>query len=183
MLGAGPFVILFVMVGAYTCTKWLLGDPLAPFASVAATHKPEAHKTHTPKPQPPAYNLAGYRSAITGPEEKAFAASLWKLRADIKRPDYTAAVNDAPRLMATANAWLSLLRQTNPPPSYGPAKLAYMQAAIVARRAGQATRQALQTADLAGLQRGADQAARARYLLTHAPSSMPTDAPIGSLDV
>jgi len=97
--------------------------------------------------------------ASSGDHTQAFVSALWKLREDIKRPDYTAAVSDAPRLVAAANSWLSLLRQTNPPPSYGPAKLAYVQGAMVARKAARTTMQALQAGDFTLLQRGADQAA------------------------
>jgi hypothetical protein len=161
-----PILAFLSCVGANTVVHWWIKD--RPAAQTAATGKPTPHK-----PAGPRYNLAGYHSAITGPEEQAFASALWKLRADIRRPDYTAAATDAPRLMAAAGSWLSLLRPTNPPPSYGPQKLTYLQAAAMARRAGGTIQQALNTENLQLLQRGADQAARARFLLSHAAAQAP----------
>jgi hypothetical protein len=170
LIGLGLAVAFLVAVGAYTVTTHVFKDAPSAQAQTAATSKPKPHKS---KPAGPRYNLAGYRSAITGPEEQAFASALWKLRADIHRPDYAEAASDAPRLIAAANSWLSLLRQTNPPPTYGPAKLAYVQGAMVARKAAQTTVQALQAGDFTLLQRGADQAARARWLHSHASAGGP----------
>jgi hypothetical protein len=165
-----PVITFLTCVGANTVTHWWIGDTPSAHASTVASHKPKPLKS---KPAAPRYNLPGYQSAVSGPVEKAFASALWALRADIRAPNYSAASTDAPRLVAAANSWLSLLRPTNPPPSYGPAKLAYVQGATIARKAGQTTLQALQTGDLTLLQRGADQAARARWLLTHASAQGP----------
>lgn len=166
VLAVGTPVIAFLScVGANTVAHWFIHDAPAAHAETTATHKPKPHKS---KPAAPRYNLPGYRSAISGPVEKAFASALWAVRADIKRPDYSAASTDAPRLIAAANSWLSLLRPTNPPPSYGPTKLTYMRSAILARKAGQTTQQALNAGNLTLLQKGADQAARAQWLLSHA---------------
>jgi hypothetical protein len=165
-----PLLAFLSCVGANTVVNWWLVDAPTVHASATATHKAKAHKT---APAAPAYDLPGYRSAISGQVEKAFASALWAVRADIKRPDYSAASTDAPRLVAAANSWLSLLRPTNPPPSVGPQKLTYMQAATLARKAGETTQRALNGGDLALLQRGADQAKRAQWLLSHASASGP----------
>jgi hypothetical protein len=165
-----PIVAALTCIGANTVAHWWIGNTPTAAASTAATHEPTPHKS---TPAAPRYNLPGYQSAIDGPVEKAFASALWAVRQDIHKPDYVAASTDAPRLVAAANSWLSLLRQTNPPPSYGPQKLSYEQAAIEARQAGEAIQQALAAGDLTGLQRGADQAARARWLLSHATAQAP----------
>jgi hypothetical protein len=138
-----PAIGFFTAVGADTFAHHFIDA--TPAAHASTTASPGGHKTkpHKTAPAAPRYNLPGYQSAISGPVEHAFASALWAVRADIKRPDYTAASTDAPRLIAAANSWLSLLRPTNPPPSYGPQKLTYIQAATMARKAGQTTRQAL----------------------------------------
>ena len=165
-----PIIAFLSCVGANTVAHWWIGNPPAVRASATADHKPKPPKSN---PVPPRYNLPGYQSAVSGPVEKAFTSALRALRADIKAPDYSAASTDAPRLVAAANSWLSLLRPTNPPPSYGPTKLTYMQAATMARKAGQTIQQALNAGNLSELQRGADQAARARWLLSHAAKQGP----------
>jgi hypothetical protein len=170
---AAPVLLWLFGLGAYTQAQWLKGSHVAQASTTAsptASHSPTPHAT---SPAPPRYNLAGYQSAASGPVERAFASALWAVRSDIRKPDYKVAVTDAPRLMAAASSWLSLLRQTNPPPSYGPQKLTYLQAAAMARRAGGTIQQALNTGNLQLLQRGADQAARARWLLTHATAQGP----------
>jgi len=96
-----PVVALLSSVGANTVAHWYINAAPSAQAQTAATGKPKPHKT---TPSAPRYNLAGYRSAITGPEEQAFASALWKLRADIRRPDYTSAATDAPRLIAAADS-------------------------------------------------------------------------------
>jgi hypothetical protein len=174
-----PLIALLAAIGAYTSTKFVFRDPPA---------RPSASPSHTPsspKPLTPTYDLAGYRSAIGGPEEQAFASALSRLRYDLTHPDFMAAAGDAPRLIAAANAWLSLLDQTNPPPAYRPGKLAYMQAATVGLRAGDTTEQGLRSANLAQLQKGANQAARGNRLLSLAlanatPAPTPAATPIGS---
>jgi hypothetical protein len=172
ILGA-PVLLWLLGLGAYTQAQWLKGSTVAQ-ASTTASHEASHSPTpHASQPAPPRYNLPGYQSAVSGPVERAFAGALWAVRADIRKPDYQAAVTDAPRLMAAASSWLSLLRQTNPPPSWGPQKLTYEQAATLARKAGQTTQQALSSGDLAGLQRGADQAKRAQWLLSHATAQGP----------
>lgn len=155
------------------CSHSFVTDGRAAKATAMATHKPKA--SARPTPTSPAYNLAGYHSAVNGPEAQAFVSSLRKLRADIRAPDYTATAADAPRLTIAASNWLVLLEQTNPPPSYGPAKLAYMDAATMARQAAGTIQQGLGSADLTALQRGADQLARARLLLhkANAPPASP----------
>ena len=176
-----PVIAFFSAIGAYTSTNFVFRDP--------PVHTPAApsRTPHSPGPSAPAYDLAGYRSAIGGPEEQAFASALSRLRYDLTHPDFMAAAGDAPRLIAAANAWLSLLDQTNPPPAYRPGKLAYMQAATVGLRAGGTTEQGLRSANLAELQKGANQAARGKRLLslalanaTPTPTPTPTATPIGS---
>jgi hypothetical protein len=175
-----PVIAFFAAIGAYTSTKFVFRDPPGQLPA-APSHTP-----HSPRPSTPAYSLAGYRSAIGGPEEQAFASALSRLRYDLTHPDFIAAAGDAPRLIAAASAWLSLLGQTNPPPAYRPGKLAYMQAATVGLRAGETTEQGLRSANLAQLQKGANQAARGKRLLSlalaNATPAPPTPAatPIGS---
>jgi len=174
-----PAIAFFTAIGAYTSTKFVVRDPPAR-PSAAPSHTP-----HSPKPSTPTYDLAGYRSAIGGPEEQAFASALSRLRYDLTHPDFIAAAGDAPGLIAAANAWLSLLDQTNPPPVYRPGKLAYMQAATVGLRAGETTEQGLRSANLAQLQKGANQAAKGKRLLSLAlanatPAPTPAATPIGS---
>jgi hypothetical protein len=174
-----PAIAFFTTVGAYASTTFVFRDPPAqPSAAPSPT-------PHSAPPATPAYDLAGYRSAIGGSEEQAFASALSRLRYDLTHPDFMAAAGDAPRLIAAASAWLSLLDQTNPPPAYRPGKLAYMQAATVGLRAGQTTEQGLGSANLAQLQKGANQAARGKRLLSLAlanATAAPTPAvtPIGS---
>lgn len=174
-----PVIAFFAAVGAYTSTTFVFRDPPAQ-ASAAPSRQP-----HSPRPPAPAYDLAGYESATGGPAEQAFAAALSRLRYDLTHPDFIAAAGDAPKLIAAANAWLSLLGQTNPPPAYRPGKLAYIQAATVGLRAGETTEQGLRSANLAGLQKGANQAARGKRLLSLAlagatPAPTPAATPIGS---
>jgi hypothetical protein len=174
-----PVIAFFAAVGAYTSTTFVFRDP--PARPLAAP----SHTPHSPTPSTPAYDLAGYRSAIGGPEEQAFASALSRLRYDLTHPDFMAAAGDAPSLIAAANAWLSLLDQTNPPPAYRPGKLAYMQAATVGLRAGETTELGLRSANLAQLQKGANQAARGKRLLSLAlanATTAPTPAamPVGS---
>lgn len=174
-----PVIAFFAAIGAYTSTKFVFGDPPA---QVPAT---PSHKPHSPRPSAPTYDLAGYQAAIGGPAEQAFASALSLLRYDLTHPDFIAAAGDAPRLIAAANVWLSLLGQTNPPPAYRPGKLAYIQAATVGLRAGETTEQGLRSANLAQLQKGANQAARGKRLLSLAlasatPAPTPATAPIGS---
>jgi hypothetical protein len=174
-----PVIAFFTAIGAYTSTKFVFRDP-PPRLPAALSHTP-----HSPRPSTPTYDLADYRSAIDGPEEQAFASALSRLRYDLTHPDFMAAAGDAPKLIAAANAWLSLLDQTNPPPAYHPGKLAYMQAATVGLRAGETTEQGLRSANLAQLQKGANQAARGKRLLSLAladatPAPTPAATPIGS---
>jgi hypothetical protein len=173
-----PVIAFFTAIGAYTSTKFVFHDPPARLPT-APSHTP-----HSLRPSTPTYDLAGYRSAIGGPEEQAFASALSRLRYDLTHPDFMAAADDAPKLIAAANAWLSLLDQTNPPPAYHPGKLAYMQAATVGLRAGETTEQGLRSANLAQLQKGANQAARGKRLLSLAladatPAPTPAATPIG----
>src|SRR5262245_28623257 len=116
-----PVIAFFAAIGAYTSTKFVFRDPPAQLSAAPP------HTQHSPRPSTPTYDLAGYRSAIGGPEEQAFASALSRLRYDLTHPDFMAATGDAPKLIAAANGWLSLLDQTNPPPAYRPGKLAYMQ--------------------------------------------------------
>jgi hypothetical protein len=174
-----PVIAFCAAIGAYTSTTFVFRDPPARLPA-APSHTP-----HSPTPSAPAYDLAGYRSAIGGPEEQAFASALSRLRYDLTHPDFMAAAGDAPRLIAAASAWLSLLDQTNPPPAYRPGKLAYMQTATVGLRAGETTEQGLRSANLAQLQKGANQAARGKRLLSLAlanatPAPTPAATPIGS---
>jgi hypothetical protein len=163
-----PVIAFLSCVGANTVVNWWLVDAPAAQASATATQKAKADK-----PKAPAYNLPGFRSAITGTEKQALASALWAVRSDIRRPDYPAALTDTPRLITAANEFLSLVRSTNPPPSYGPEKLGYIQAGLAARKAGTEALEALQTANLGLLQKAADEAARARWLLSHASASAP----------
>jgi hypothetical protein len=178
-----PVIAFFAAVGAYTSTKFVFRDPPA-HMQAAMSRTP-----HSLRPSAPAYDLAGYRSAVGGPEEQAFASAISRLRYDLTHPDFMAAAGDAPRLIAAASAWLSILDQTNPPPAYRPGKLAYMQAATVGLRAGETTEQGLRSANLAQLQKGANQAARGKRLLSLAlanatpaptPAATPATTAMGS---
>lgn len=96
VLAIGVPVIAFLScVGGNMVAHWALSNP--PAAKAAATHKLTPHKS---KPAPPKYDFARYQSAITGPEENAFAPALWKLRTEIGKANYAAAVDDAPKLVA-----------------------------------------------------------------------------------
>jgi hypothetical protein len=167
MIVGVPVIAFLSCLGANDVAHWAIDAPAA-HASTTAIHKPKPHK-----PKPPAYDLAGYQSAVDGSQAQAFKSALGKLRADIAHADYASAVTDAPNLVNASDAWLALLAKTNPPPSYRPAKLAYVLAATVGRRAGNTTLQGVQTVNLALLQRGAVIAAHARYLLTHATGQGP----------
>jgi hypothetical protein len=166
-----PLVAFLSAVGANTVSHWWLVDALPAHTSATASASPNVKKTKAP--EPPRYDLAGFRSATTGPAERAFASALYALRADVKKPDYPAALTDSPRLTSAASEFLALVKAANPPPSYGPAKLGYIQAALAARKAGTEALEALQTANLGLLQKAAGDAARAQRLLIRAPSSEP----------
>jgi hypothetical protein len=171
-----PWLILFTAVGAYTCTKWAFRDPPAVVNLAGATPTP----AHT---QPPQYDLPAYEAVIGGSAEKTYADALWGLRADIKGPDRAAARIDAPRLTNAASTLLALIQQTNPPPAYATEKAAYLRAVNLGLKAGETIQQALSTGSLTLWQRGANQATRARALLTKATATAtptPTDTPIGS---
>jgi len=165
-----PVIAFLSCVGANSVAHWWIGDTSAAHASAVASHEPAPHKSKPPKP---AYDLAGYQSALTGPHEHTFASALYALRTDDRTSDFAAAVTDAPRLINAANAWLTVLSKTSPPPAYQPSKLAYMQAVTVARNAARSTQAGLRTTNLALLQRGTAQANRARSMLSQAPALGP----------
>ncbi len=156
-------VAFLVLVGTNTVAHHFMDA--APVKAAKATHKPKQHK---PKPTTPAYDLAGYQSAITGSDEHAFASALYALRSDINRYSFPAALTDAPRLITAANAWLGVLRSTNPPPSYQAAKQQYITAATLGRRAGKAMQDGLTGGNLALLETGQRLAARAQSALLQA---------------
>jgi hypothetical protein len=163
-------VVFLVAVGANTVAHHFIDGPRAVRASAVATGEPKAHESNTPKP---AYNLPGYRSAITGAESQAFVSALNKMRSDNRRYDFKAAVGDAPRLVAAASGWLSVLSRTDPPPAYRLNKLRYMSAATLGRRAGWAMSSGLQAADLGKIEYGARLTNRARWVLSQIPASAP----------
>jgi hypothetical protein len=154
-------------LGAYTQAQWFKGSPSVAQASAVATHKPTPHKSK------PAYDLAGYRSAITGPAMLAFASALSAMLNDLGHLDTSAAGVDAPRLVDAANTWLKALRATNPPPAYRKGKLANMRAATLGRRAAWAVHSGLTTSNVGLLQHGYDLANKASEALSQAPASEP----------
>ena len=93
-------------------------------AAATATHKPAKEPRHTQPPRP-AYNLAGYQAAISGPEEQAFVAALNQFRADAKHYKFQTLTTDSLSLSGAASTWLTVLKATNPPPgiSDGQARL------------------------------------------------------------
>ena len=81
----GPLIAYLVAVGAWTNATWIQGGlsshaSPAPAASSLPTAGPA--KPDAPKAAPaPTYDLAGYLTAIRGPEEHAFASALYAMRA------------------------------------------------------------------------------------------------------
>jgi hypothetical protein len=165
-----PVFAFLSCVGANTVAHWFIHDaPAVKASGTVATHKASAK----PTPTGPHYDIAGYRAALNGSTAQAFVNALGELRNDAVRSNFTAAVTDAPRLIDTANRWLSLLRRTTPPPSYSAGKVQYILAAIMARRPARTIQQGLQTVNLGLLQRGADQISKARWLLARANAPAP----------
>jgi len=157
------------VIGANTLT--------ANFVHGARIMAPSKLHTQSPKPDPaqsiPAYDLTGFRAAISGTDEQSFMAALNALRQDDKSLDLVSAVTDAPRLIAASNAWLVLLRPTNPPPAYQSTRENFIKGATIARRAGHVTLKALQTKSLALLAKGAQLAEKAEALVFGAAPAIP----------
>jgi hypothetical protein len=174
-LALGVLVIAtFTAIGAYTTASWAFNDP--PAAIKLATSKPTptqgARAHHTPPPTP-AYDLAGYKAAVSGSDEQTFVTALNRFRSDIKRLRFQTVTTDALTLSGAAETYLAALRRTNPPPAYGAAKLANITAAVYARRAAATIQGAISSANLASLQTGLAQANKARAALAQAVASMP----------
>jgi hypothetical protein len=166
-----PFLILFTAVGAYTCAAWAFND--RPAVIKLATSKPTpTHHTQPPTPTQ-SYDLAGYKAAVSGSDEQAFVVALDRFQHDIRGLQFQTVKSDALTLSGAATAYLADLRKTNPPPAYGPAKLANITAAIYGRRAAATIQQAISAANLASLQTGLAQANRARAALSQAVAAMP----------
>jgi hypothetical protein len=158
-------------IGAYTSASWAFSDP--PSVVRLATVKATPAKTHRTQPTRPAYNLAGYQAAISGPEERAFSAALNQFRADSKHYKFQALSTDSLSLSEAAHTWLSVLKATNPPPSYQAAKLDYLMAATLANRAAAKTQSGIATSSLTALAQGQSLAAQARAALSRAAESAP----------
>lgn len=172
-----PIIAFLSCVGANTVAHHFIDTP-AVKASATAAHR-QTPKPHHTKPPAPAYNLAGYQAAISGTEEQSLVTALNRFRADIRRLDFQSVTTDSLTLTGAANAWLAVLRNTNPPPAYQGQKLTYLMAAILARRAATTTQGAISSANLASLQKGLALANKARAALAQAAASA-AQGPTGS---
>jgi hypothetical protein len=169
---AALIFIPLAMIGANTVAHHYIDPPLTA-ATIQHTHKP-TNNTHTPKAAPtPTYDLAGFQSALNGPEAQAFTAALHKLRADDRRYNFAAGVPDAASLINAADSWLSQLQQTKPPPAYLAERVAYVRAIALGKWAAQATQTGLTSANLGLLQKGQALAAQAASALASAPGNAP----------
>jgi hypothetical protein len=164
-----PIVATLTAIGAYTTASWAFNDP--PAVIKLATAKPTP--THHTQPPTPTYDIAGYKSAVSGSDEQAFVTALNRLRHDIRGLKFEAVTTDALNLSTAANTYLTDLRKTNPPPAYGPAKLANMAAAVYARQAASTIQGAITSSDLGALQTGLSQANKAKEALSQAVAAMP----------
>jgi hypothetical protein len=168
-----PIVATFTTIGAYTSAKWAFGgSSVVTLATATPTHT-AAGKPHHTQPPTPTYNLAGYQAAISGPEEQAFVTALNQFRSDSRRYDFQAVTRDSLALSGAANTWLATLKNTSPPPGYSAAKLSYMMAAILGRRAADTTQAGISSANLGSLQTGMTLAGKAKAALARAVAAMP----------
>jgi hypothetical protein len=165
-----PVIAFFTCIGAYTFTTHVFRAAGVAAATDRAAPDPKAHD---PEPSRPAYDLAGFQAVIKGGEEQAFVSALGRLRADDRMYNFAAAVSDAPGLVSAANAWLAALGPANPPPAWQGEKVAYIRAAILARRAAKATEGGLTSANLGLLQKGQALTAQAQAALARAPGNAP----------
>jgi hypothetical protein len=161
-------------IGAYTVGSWIFNDPPAVvnLATANATPTQSAKPPHT-QPPTPVYDLAGYKAVVSGSDEQAFVTALNRLRADIKRLHLQTVTTDALTLSGAANAYLDDLKATNPPPAYGPAKLANIASAVYARRAAATIQGAVSSANLTSFQTGLRQANQAKAALGQAVETTP----------
>jgi hypothetical protein len=133
----------------------------------------ESPKPHASQETIPAFDLTGFRAAISGTDEQSFMAALNALSQDDESLDTVSAVSDAPRLIAAASVWLADLRATNPPPAYQGTKASLIKGAKMARRAGHVTLRALQRKSLTLLAKAASLAERVKELVSGASPVIP----------
>jgi hypothetical protein len=83
VIALAPVVAVCTAVGAYTMAHAVVRSTHAP--RISATEAAHTHAAvHLADPPAPTYDLAGYQSMITGPQEQAFVAALNQFRADAK---------------------------------------------------------------------------------------------------
>jgi len=105
-LGLGlPVLVYLASVGAVAMYQASEAQASA-VASTSATHKPAAKPRHTA----PVVDVPGYRAAIGGRGQAAFATALKALQADVQAYNYPQGRADAQRLERAARAWLRQLR-------------------------------------------------------------------------
>ncbi len=172
VIALAPIVAVCTAVGAYTMAQAVLTASHPRVAATETAHTQAAKPHHTDPPKP-AYNLAGYQTAISGPEEQAFIAALDQFRADSKRYKFQTLTTDSLSLTGAANSWLTVLRRTSPPPSYQASKLDYMMAATLANRAATKTQGGIASANLIALAQGAALASQAKAALARAAAAAP----------
>jgi hypothetical protein len=170
---AAAIVTPLTFIGAVTVGQWWFDpQPTAAATTITLNQSPKPHSAK-PTPTAPVYDLNGYKAAVSGSDEQAFVTALNRFRSDIKRLRFQTVATDALTLTGAANAYLADLRATNPPPAYGPAKLANIMAAIYARRAAATIQGAITSANLGALQTGLAQANKAKAALANAVASTP----------
>ena len=167
-----PVVAICTAVGAYTMAKAVVRSSAPRVVATNTAHTQAAKPRHTDPPKP-AYDLAGYQTAISGPQEQAFLAALNQFRADSKRYKFQSLTTDSLSLTTTATSWMSALRATTPPPSYQASKLNYMMAATLANRAATQTQSGIASSSLSALQKGAALATQAKQALSRAGQTAP----------
>lgn len=171
-IALAPVIAICTAAGAYTMAKAVVRSSAPRVSATNTAHTQAAKAPHTDPPRP-AYDLAGYQAAISGPQEQAFIAALDQFRADSKRYKFQTLTTDSLSLTTAATAWLSALRATSPPPGYQASKLNYMMAATLANRAATQTQGGIASANLTALQKGAALATQAKQALSRATQAAP----------
>jgi len=166
-IALAPVVAICTAVGAYTMAKAVVRSSAPRVVATNTAHTQAAKVRHSDPPKP-AYDLAGYQAAISGPQEQAFIAALNQFRADSKRYKFQSLTTDSLGLTTAATSWLSALRATSPPPGYQASKLNYVMAATLANRAATQTQGGIASSSLSALQKGAALATQAHQALARA---------------
>ena len=176
-LALSPVILICTAVGAFTIASWAVNGAASNASHTRPAATTEARtqtvKPHKTKPTVPAYDLAGYKAVVTGSDEQTYVVALDRFRHDIRGLQFQTVKSDSLTLSGAANAYLTDLRKTNPPPAYQAAKLANVTSAVYARRAAATIQSAISSANLASLQTGLAQANKAKAALAQAVAAMP----------